>query len=249
MERLATRRNMPYLRFCDANMRASHINKGPPLPVQQVSAIMRSFSDNTTTTPSSNFVPYIIEQTKDGGERVYDIYSRLLKERIVFVQGQVHDAMSSAICAQLLFLESQNKSKPVQMYINSPGGVVTAGLAIYDTMQYISCPVHTLVIGQACSMGSLLLAAGESGQRRALPHARVMVHQPSGGSQGQATDILIQAEEISRLKTLLSNIYATHCGMELNEVLESLERDNFMTPQEAQTFGIIDAVVTSRTES
>jgi len=177
---------------------------------------------------------------------MYDIYSRLLKERIIFVQGEIHDAMSATICAQLLFLESQSKTKPVQMYINSPGGVVTAGMAIYDTMQYVGCPVHTLVMGQACSMGSLLLAAGEAGERRALPHARVMVHQPSGGSQGQATDILIQAEEISRIKTMLSGIYAAHCNMGFDEVIAALERDNFMDPFEAQQFGIIDKIVEQR---
>ena len=177
---------------------------------------------------------------------MYDIYSRLMKERIVFVQGQVHDAMSATICAQLLFLESQSKSKPIQMYINSPGGVITAGMAIYDTMQYIASPVHTLVMGQACSMGSLLLAAGEPGQRRALPHARVMVHQPSGGSQGQATDILIQAEEISRMKSMLSKIYADHCNQTIESVIKALERDNFMTPEQAKAFGIIDAIVTHR---
>jgi len=201
---------------------------------------------SSTTPTQSNLVPYIIEQSDGGGERMYDIYSRLLKERIIFVQGEIHDAMSATICAQLLFLESQSKTKPVQMYINSPGGVVTAGMAIYDTMQYVGCPVHTLVMGQACSMGSLLLAAGEAGERRALPHARVMVHQPSGGSQGQATDILIQAEEISRIKTMLSGIYAAHCNMGFDEVIAALERDNFMDPFEAQQFGIIDKIVEQR---
>ena len=202
---------------------------------------------SVTAPMQASLVPYIIEQSEGGGERMYDIYSRLLKERIVFVQGQVHDAMSATVCAQLLFLESQSKTKPVQMYINSPGGAVTAGMAIYDTMQYIASPVHTLVMGQACSMGSLLLAAGAPGQRRALPHARVMVHQPSGGSQGQATDIVIQAEEISRMKTMLSQIYADHTGQGIEEIISALERDNYMTPNEAQDFGIIDDIVLPRT--
>lgn len=178
---------------------------------------------------------------------MYDIYSRLLKERIVFVQGTVHDAMASTICAQLLFLESQSKSLPIQMYINSPGGAVTAGMAIYDTMQYIASPVLTLAMGQACSMGSLLLAAGEPGTRKALPNARVMVHQPSGGSQGQATDVVIQALEITRMKDMLSHIYAEHTGQSVEDIYAALERDHYMSPEEAKEFGIIDEIVASRT--
>jgi len=190
-------------------------------------------------------VPMVVEQT-NRGERSYDIYSRLLKERIIFLTGQVNDAVSTVICAQLLFLESENPSKDIAFYINSPGGVVTSGLAMYDTMQYIRSPVSTLCIGQAASMGSLLLTAGAAGKRFSLPNARIMIHQPSGGFSGQATDIEIHAREIMSLRARLNGIYATHTGRPLEEIEKGMERDNFMSPEDALTFGLIDKVVTSR---
>ena len=193
----------------------------------------------------NTLVPMVVEQTSRG-ERAYDIFSRLLKERIIFVSGPVHDGMSTLICAQLLFLEAENPSKEISMYINSPGGVVTSGLSIYDTMQYIKPRVSTLVIGQASSMGSLLLAAGEKGQRYSLPNSRVMVHQPSGGFQGQATDILIHAQETQKLKQRLNEIYVHHTGQSLEAVEEALERDRFMSPEEAKEWGIIDEVLSPR---
>ncbi len=193
----------------------------------------------------SNLVPMVVETT-NRGERAYDIYSRLLKERIIFVTGQVEDHMASLICAQLLFLESENPDKDIAMYINSPGGVVTSGLSIYDTMQYIRPDVSTVCLGQACSMGSLLLAAGAAGKRYALPNSRIMVHQPSGGAQGQATDIEIQAREILALKRRLNEIYVHHTGQKLEEIEAALERDRFMQPEEAKSFGLIDQVVASR---
>ena len=193
----------------------------------------------------NTLVPMVVEQTSRG-ERAYDIFSRLLKERIIFVSGPVHDGMSTLICAQLLFLEAENPSKDISMYINSPGGVVTSGLSIYDTMQYIRPRVSTLVVGQAASMGSLLLAAGEPGLRYSLPNSRVMVHQPSGGFQGQATDILIHARETEKLKRRLNEIYVTHTGRSLAEVEEALERDRFMSPEEAKEWGLIDEVVAPR---
>ncbi|WP_347139921.1 ATP-dependent Clp protease proteolytic subunit [Paracoccus sp. SSK6] len=193
----------------------------------------------------NTLVPMVVEQTSRG-ERAYDIFSRLLKERIIFVSGPVHDGMSTLICAQLLFLEAENPSKDISMYINSPGGVVTSGLSIYDTMQYIRPRVSTLVVGQAASMGSLLLAAGEPGLRYSLPNSRVMVHQPSGGFQGQATDILIHARETEKLKRRLNEIYVTHTGRSLEEVEEALERDRFMSPEEAREWGLIDEVVAPR---
>ena len=193
----------------------------------------------------NNLVPMVVEQTSRG-ERAYDIFSRLLKERIIFVSGPVHDGMSTLICAQLLFLEAENPNKDISMYINSPGGVVTSGLSIYDTMQYIRPRVSTLVVGQAASMGSLLLAAGEKGLRYSLPNSRVMVHQPSGGFQGQATDILIHARETEKLKRRLNEIYVTHTGRDLSEVEEALERDRFMSPDEAKDWGLIDEVVAPR---
>jgi len=193
----------------------------------------------------SNLVPMVVETT-NRGERAYDIYSRLLKERIIFVTGQVEDHMASLICAQLLFLESENPDKDIAMYINSPGGVVTSGLSIYDTMQYIRPDVSTVCLGQACSMGSLLLAAGAAGKRYALPNSRIMVHQPSGGAQGQATDIEIQAREILALKRRLNEIYVHHTGQKLEEIEAALERDRFMQPEEAKSFGLIDQVVSSR---
>jgi ATP-dependent Clp protease protease subunit len=190
-------------------------------------------------------VPMVVEQTSRG-ERAYDIYSRLLKERIVFLSGPVHDGMATLMVAQLLFLEAENPSKEISMYINSPGGVVTSGLSIYDTMQYIRPRVSTLVIGQAASMGSLLLAAGEKGMRFSLPNARIMVHQPSGGYQGQATDIWIHAQETLKLKRRLNEIYVRHTGQDLDTVEAALERDNFMSPEDARAWGLIDEIVESR---
>lgn len=194
-----------------------------------------------------NLVPMVVEQTSRG-ERAYDIFSRLLKERIVFLNGPVHDGMSQLIVAQLLHLEAENPSKDISMYINSPGGVVTAGLSIYDTMQYIRPKVSTLIVGQAASMGSLLACAGEAGMRFALPNSRIMVHQPSGGYQGQATDIMIHAEETRKLKTKLNEIYSKHTGQTVKAVEKALERDNFMSPEEALEWGHIDEIVTSRSK-
>src|SRR6266702_2573258 len=196
-------------------------------------------------TYMNNLVPMVVEQT-NRGERAYDIYSRLLKERIIFLVGPVHDAVASLICAQLLFLESENPSKDIAFYINSPGGVVTSGMAVYDTMQYIRSPVSTVCIGQAASMGSLLLAAGAKGKRFALPNARIMVHQPSGGAQGQATDIEIQAREILRLRARLNEIYVVHTGRTIEEIERAMERDKFFSPPEAKEFGLIDDVLEKR---
>ena len=193
----------------------------------------------------NTLVPMVVEQTPRG-ERAYDIYSRLLKERIIFLVGPINSQVSSLISAQLLFLESENNSKEIFMYINSPGGIVTDGLAIYDTMQYIKPAVATLCIGQACSMGSFLLAAGEKGQRMSLPNSRVMVHQPSAGFQGQATDIEIHANEIMQTKKKLNEIYSKHTGKTVDEVKSALERDNFMTAESAKAFGLIDEVVEKR---
>jgi ATP-dependent Clp protease protease subunit len=190
-------------------------------------------------------VPMVVEQT-NRGERAYDIYSRLLKERIIFLVGPVNDAVSSLICAQLLYLESENPTKDIAFYINSPGGIVTSGLAIYDTMQYIRPDVSTVVVGQAASMGSLLLAAGAKGKRFSLPNARVMVHQPSGGAQGQASDIEIQAREILSLRSRLNDIYVHHTGQTLDAIEAVMERDKFLSPTEAQAFGLIDEVVAKR---
>ncbi|WP_374271131.1 ATP-dependent Clp endopeptidase proteolytic subunit ClpP [Paenirhodobacter enshiensis] len=196
-------------------------------------------------TFTNTLVPMVVEQTSRG-ERAYDIYSRLLKERIIFLAGPVEDNMATLICAQLLFLEAENPSKEISMYINSPGGVVTAGLSIYDTMQYIRPKVSTLVIGQAASMGSLLLTAGAAGQRFSLPNSRIMVHQPSGGFQGQATDILIHARETERLKQRLNEIYVRHTGNDYETVVGALERDNFMSAEEAKSWGLIDQILESR---
>ena len=193
----------------------------------------------------SNFVPIVVEQTSRG-ERSYDIYSRLLKERIIFLTGQIYDEMASLICAQLLFLESEDSAKDIHMYINSPGGVVTSALSILDTMRYIKCDVSTLCIGQACSAGSLLLCSGTKGKRLALPNARVMIHQPSGGAQGQATDIEIQAREILNLRKRLNNIYVENTGQELKVIEDAMERDRFMSSDEAVEFGLIDKVVRER---
>lgn len=194
-----------------------------------------------------SLVPMVVEQTSRG-ERSYDIFSRLLKERIIFLTGEVNDEVSALVCAQLLFLEAEDPKKDIFFYINSPGGVVTSGMAMYDTMQYISCDVNTLCIGQACSMGSLLLAGGAKGKRFALPNARIMIHQPSGGFRGQATDIEIHAKEILDMKKRLNQIYASHTGKKLDVIEKAMERDNFMTPQEAKKFGLIDHIVSSRDE-
>ena len=194
----------------------------------------------------NNLIPMVVEQT-NRGERAYDIYSRLLKERIVFMVGTVNDNLASLITAQLLYLESENPKKEISFYINSHGGLVTAGLGIYDTMQYIKPPVSTLCIGQASSMGSFLLAAGEKGKRFSLPNSRIMVHQPSAGFQGQATDIAIHAKEILALKERLNKIYSKHTKKSNEEITKALERDNFMTPTEAKNFGLIDEVVEKRT--
>src|SRR3954468_23750736 len=193
----------------------------------------------------NSLVPMVVEQTARG-ERAFDIYSRLLKERIIFLTGAVYDQVSALICAQLLFLESENPSKDISFYINSPGGVVSAGLAIYDTMQYIRSPVSTVCIGQAASMGSLLLTAGAKGKRFSLPNSRIMIHQPSGGAQGQATDIEIQAREILALRARLNEIYVKHTSQPLEAIQAALERDKFLSPVEAMEFGLIDEVVESR---
>jgi ATP-dependent Clp protease protease subunit len=196
-------------------------------------------------TYTNLLVPMVVEQT-NRGERAFDIYSRLLKERIIFLVGPVNDQVSSLVCAQLLFLEAENPKKDISLYINSPGGVVTSGLAMYDTMQYIRSDVSTVCIGMAASMGSLLLTAGAKGKRYCLPNARVMIHQPSGGYQGQATDIEIHAREVLAVKARLNAIYARHTGQPLDKVEESMERDNFMTPEKAKEFGLIDEVVDKR---
>ncbi|NBN78010.1 ATP-dependent Clp endopeptidase proteolytic subunit ClpP [Microvirga tunisiensis] len=194
---------------------------------------------------TNTLVPMVVEQT-NRGERAFDIYSRLLKERIIFLTGPIEDHLATLVCAQLLFLESENPTKEIAIYINSPGGLVTAGLAIYDTMQFIRPEVSTLCIGQAASMGSLLLAAGHKGSRFSLPNARVMVHQPSGGFRGQAADIMLHAQEILSLKRRLNEIYVKHTGQSLDQVEEALERDNFMTAEMAKSFGIVDAVISDR---
>jgi len=203
-----------------------------------------SYHDQANAT----LIPMVVEQT-GRGERSYDIYSRLLKERIIFVTGGVEDHMATVIVAQLLFLESENPEKDIFMYINSPGGVVTAGLSIYDTMQYIKPKVATLCIGQACSMGSLLLTAGEAGMRYCTPNARVMIHQPSGGFRGQASDIEIHAQEILTLRRRLNDMYVKHTGQKLAIVEKSMDRDNFMSAEEAKKFGLIDDIVLSRAEA
>ena len=199
-----------------------------------------NFSDQMNT-----LVPMVVEQSSKG-ERAYDIYSRLLKERIIFLVGPINDNVASLVTAQLLFLESEDPKKEINLYINSPGGLVTAGLGIYDTMQYVKPDVSTLCIGQAASMGSFLLAAGKKGKRFSLPNSRIMVHQPSAGFQGQATDIEIHANEVLALKKRLNEIYSKHTGKSVDDIKKSLERDNFMTPEVAKEFGIIDEVVVSR---
>ena len=196
----------------------------------------------------NSLVPMVVEQT-NRGERAYDIYSRLLKERIIFLTGPIEDHLATLVCAQLLYLEAENPTKEISIYINSPGGLVTSGLAIYDTMQFIRPEVATLCIGQAASMGSLLLAAGAKGSRFALPNARVMVHQPSGGFRGQAADIMLHAQEILKLKKRLNDIYVKHTGQTLDQVEAALERDNFMSPEDARDWGLIDEIVENRAKS
>ena len=205
---------------------------------------MRDFED----TPMNMLVPMVIEQT-GRGERSFDIYSRLLKERIIFLTGEVNDQIASLICAQLLFLESENPSKDISFYINSPGGSVSAGLAMYDVMQYIKPDVSTVCMGMAASMGSLLLAAGAPGKRYALAHSRIMTHQPSGGARGQATDIEIHAREILQVRKILNEIYSNHTGQKVDVIADSMERDRYLSPQEAKAFGLIDEVVSSRDPS
>lgn len=203
---------------------------------------------NSIETTMNALVPMVVEQT-NRGERAYDIYSRLLKERIIFLTGVVNDVVASVINAQLLFLESENPSKDISFYINSPGGVVTSGLSIYDTMQYIKPDVSTVCLGQAASMGSLLLTAGTVGKRYSLPNSRIMLHQPSGGFQGQAADIEIHAKEILDLRRRLNDIYVKHTGQEYEKIEKALDRDNFMTPQEAKDFGLLDHVVETRADA
>lgn len=193
----------------------------------------------------STLIPMVIEQT-GRGERSYDIYSRLLKERIIFLSTQVDDSVANTIIAQLLFLEAEDNEKDIYLYINSPGGVVTAGLAIYDTMQYIKSDVSTICLGQAASMGALLLAAGQSGKRFALPHSRIMIHQPLGGAQGQATDIEIQAKEILRIKKEINNILVTHTGQTYDNIEKDTDRDNFMDTEQAKKYGLIDSIITKK---
>jgi ATP-dependent Clp protease, protease subunit len=204
---------------------------------------MRDPSD----TYQNQLVPMVVEQT-NRGERAYDIYSRLLKERIIFIIGPIEDGMASLAIAQLLFLEAENPKKEISMYINSPGGIVTSGLAIYDTMQFVRPPVSTLCVGQAASMGSLLLAAGQKGQRFALPNVRILVHQPKGGFEGQATDIMLHAQEILNLKKRLNEIYMKHTGQPLQKIEDVLERDYFMTAEMAKDFGLVDKVIDKRPE-
>lgn len=200
---------------------------------------------NTSDIHLNTLIPMVVEQS-DRGERAFDIYSRLLRERVVFLSGPIDDNVASSICAQLLFLESEDANKDIFFYINSPGGVVTAGLSVYDTMNYVKCDVATLCLGQAASMGSLLLTAGAPGKRSMLPHARVMVHQPLGGVQGQATDIEIHAREIIYLKSMINQIYSKHTGKTVEDITNALERDNFMNAEEACKFGVIDNILTNR---
>ncbi|KIK18652.1 hypothetical protein PISMIDRAFT_109082 [Pisolithus microcarpus 441] len=223
------------------------------LPLARLSSRRYHPLMSSWTTPSSNLVPIVIEQT-GRGERSYDIFSRLLRERVIMLYGPIKDTDAALTVAQLLFLEAEETSKPIHLYINSPGGSVTAGLAIYDT--YVSSPIHTYCVGQACSMGSLLLAAGEKGKRHCLPNSSIMIHQPSGGASGQASDIAIHAKEILRVRQLLTGIYQKHCAKEgedevagLERFEKSLERDYFMTAQEALDFGIVDGILEKRPSS
>lgn len=242
--------------FASAHVRARHCRTLPRRSIATSNSFSTSSSLDPFGGPTSPFtqaappltaslIPMVLEQTPRG-ERVFDIYSRLLKEHIICLNGPISDDTSSLIVAQLLFLEAENPSRPISMYINSPGGVVTAGLAIYDTMQYVAPPISTFVIGQACSMASLILAAGAPGERRALPNARVMVHQPSGGAQGQASDIAIHASEILSLRKRLNLLYVAHTNRPLQDVERRMERDHFMSADDARDFGIIDHVVHPR---
>ncbi len=210
--------------------------------------MLDAYHDRLGTPEKATLIPMVVEQSSRG-ERSYDIYSRMLKERIIFLTGEVEDHMCSVIVAQLLFLESENPEKDIFMYINSPGGVVTAGLSVYDTMQYIKPKVATLCIGQACSMGSLLLTAGEAGMRYATPNARIMIHQPSGGFRGQASDIEIHAQEILSLRRKLNDMYVKHTGQKLPTIEKAMERDNFMSAEAAQKFGLIDEIVANRSDA
>ena len=213
----------------------------------RIKSAARRLLNSYWLTPRNNMtknymIPYVVEQTGKG-ERTYDIYSRLLLDRIVFISGEVNDDMANAICAQLLFLQSQDPKKEISVYVNSPGGSVTAGLAIYDTMQFVKCPIATYCIGQAASMGAVLLSAGTKGRRFSLPNARIMVHQPSGGAEGKATDIEITAKEILRLKDVLNGILAKHSGKKFEEVVRDTERDYFMSAEEAKAWGLVDEVL------
>jgi ATP-dependent Clp protease protease subunit len=216
-------------------------HRRPTVSTKKASPFMPDRLENTM----SNLIPMVVETT-NRGERAYDIYSRLLKERIIFVTGGIDDVVASVVCAQLLFLESENQNKDISFYVNSPGGIITSGMAIYDTMRYIRPDISTVCIGQAASMGSLLLCAGAKGKRYALPNSRIMIHQPSGGTQGQATDIEIQAREILAVRARLNQIYAEHSGQPLDVIETNVERDRYMTPEEALDFGLIDEVVTDR---
>jgi ATP-dependent Clp protease protease subunit len=207
----------------------------------------RGRSRHDMSTTALNLVPMVVEQTARG-ERAYDIYSRLLKERVVFIVGPVEDHMANLVVAQLLYLESENPDKDIHLYINSPGGAVTSGLSIYDTMQFVTCDISTICVGQAASMGALLLAGGNKGKRFALPHSRIMVHQPSAGFQGQATDISIHANEVLELKRRLNEIMAKHTGQSVDQIEQDLERDNFMSSQKAVKYGLIDTVLAERSE-
>ena len=198
-----------------------------------------------TDVLASSLVPMVVEQTPKG-ERSFDIFSRLLKERIIFLTGEVNDEVSALVCAQMLFLEAENPKKDISLYINSPGGVVTSGFAMYDTMQYISCDVATICVGQACSMGSFLLAGGAKGKRYSLPNSQIMIHQPSGGARGQAADIEIQAKLILDLRKRLNAIYAQNTGQKISVIEKAMDRDNFMTPEEALKFGLIDHIISNR---
>jgi ATP-dependent Clp protease protease subunit len=230
-------------------MTAARTHKRPPIPSgpreQEENGMSIIQGRDPVEIYNNSLVPMVVEQTSRG-ERAYDIYSRLLKERIIFLTGPIYDQVASLICAQLLFLESENPTKEIAFYINSPGGVVTAGLAMYDTMQYIRSPVSTVCIGMAASAGSLLLTAGEAGKRFALPNSQVMIHQPSGGAQGQASDIAIQAREILKTRERLNQIYVHHTGQPLAEIEAKMERDTYMTAEEARAFGLIDSVVDKR---
>ena len=212
---------------------------------QNTSIFPNNNQDRLEKMTTANLVPMVVEQT-NRGERAYDIFSRLLKERIIFLNGPIDDGVASLVCSQLLFLESENPAKDISMYINSPGGIVTSGLAIYDTMEYIRSEVSTVCMGQAASMGSLLLAAGASGKRFSLPNARIMTHQPSGGFQGQATDIEIHAKEILDLRRRLNGIYEKHSGKTIKQIEKIMDRDTFMTAEDAKAFGLIDQVVEKR---